>query len=139
MGVHWKIQFLGWGGLTKNQYIGGHGLKRGWGSFGHFVDLGGAWQKREMWCFWGVLIPQCTLWLKFEKQIQMSTILFITSDLNKLVQAPNVKIHGRQNHITHLFHQYIKNLYEWEIGFLSSYFSEKWSNVYKTRKSSLLE
>ena len=47
MGVHWKIQFLGWGGLTKNQHIGGHGLKRGWGSLGHFVDLGGGLGKKE--------------------------------------------------------------------------------------------
>ena len=28
-GVHQKIQFLGRGGVTKNQYIGGNCLKRG--------------------------------------------------------------------------------------------------------------
>ena len=32
--------------------------------------------------------------------------------------------------LTNLFQQYIKNLSEWEIEFLSSYFSEKCSNVY---------
>ena len=59
MGVHWKIQFLGWGGLTKNQYIGGHGLKRGWGSLGHFVDLGGGGlaKKRDMVFLRGVDTP----------------------------------------------------------------------------------
>ena len=38
--------------------------------------------------------------------------------------------------LTNLFQKYIKNLSEWEIGFLSSYFSEKCSDVYK---SGLLE
>ena len=48
----------------------------------------------------------------------------------------------RDNYImslTNLFQQYIKNLAEWEIEFLPSYFSDKCSNVCKIRKSGLLE
>ena len=37
--------------------------------------------------------------------------------------------------LTNLFQQYIKNLSEWEIVFLSSYYREKYSNLYKIRKS----
>ena len=40
--------------------------------------------------------------------------------------------------LTNLFQQYIKNLSEWEIEFLSSYYGEKSSNAYKIRKSGLL-
>ena len=40
---------------------------------------------------------------------------------------------------TNLFQQYIKNLSEWEIEFLSSYYREKCSNAYKIRKSVLLD
>ena len=40
---------------------------------------------------------------------------------------------------TNLFPQYIKNLSEWEIEFLSSYDREKCSNAYKIRKSVLLD
>ena len=40
--------------------------------------------------------------------------------------------------LTNLFQQYIKNLPEWEIEFLSSYYREKCSNAYKIRKSVLL-
>ena len=36
MGIHGKIQFLGEGGFTKNQYIGGNCLKR---ELGQFADL----------------------------------------------------------------------------------------------------
>ena len=41
--------------------------------------------------------------------------------------------------LTNLFQQYINNLSEWEIEFLSSYSGEKYSNAYKIRKSVLLE
>ena len=41
--------------------------------------------------------------------------------------------------IKNLFQQYIKNLSEWEIEFLSSYYREKCSNAYKIRKSVLLD
>ena len=41
--------------------------------------------------------------------------------------------------LTNLFQQYVKNLSEWEIEFLASYFSDKSLNVYKIRKSGLLE
>ena len=41
--------------------------------------------------------------------------------------------------LTNLFQQYIKNLSEWEIEFLSLSFREKCSNAYKIRKSGLLE
>ena len=41
--------------------------------------------------------------------------------------------------ITNLFQQYTKNLSEWEIEFLSSYYREKCSNAYKIRKSVLLD
>ena len=41
--------------------------------------------------------------------------------------------------LTNLFQQYIKNLSEWEIEFLSSYYIEKCSNAYKIRKSVLLD
>ena len=41
--------------------------------------------------------------------------------------------------LTYLFQQYIKNLSESEIEFLSSYYREKCSNAYKTRKSVLLD
>ena len=41
--------------------------------------------------------------------------------------------------LTNLSQQYIKNLSQREIEFLSSYFREKYSNVYKIRKSDLLE
>ena len=41
--------------------------------------------------------------------------------------------------LTNLFQQYIKNLSEWEIEFLSSYYREKCSNAYKIRKSVLLD
>ena len=41
-GVHWKIQFLGGGGLMKNQYRGGGFPKKG--DLGQFANLiGGAW------------------------------------------------------------------------------------------------
>ena len=39
---------------------------------------------------------------------------------------------------TNLFQQYIKNLSEWEIEFLWSYYRAKCSNTYKIRKSVLL-
>ena len=41
--------------------------------------------------------------------------------------------------LTNLFQQYIKNLSEWEIEFLSSYYREKCSNAYKIRKFVLLD
>ena len=42
--------------------------------------------------------------------------------------------------LTNLFQQYIiKNLSEWEIEFLSSYYRVKCSNAYKVRKSVLLD
>ena len=41
--------------------------------------------------------------------------------------------------LTNLFQQYIKNLSEWEIEFLSSYYTDKCSNAYKIRKSVLLD
>ena len=40
---------------------------------------------------------------------------------------------------TNLFQQYIKNLSEWEIEVLSSYYREKCWNAYKIRKSVLLD
>ena len=53
MGILWKIWLLG--GFTKNQYIGGEIVWKGGGGLGQFVDLrvGGAWQKRGVWWFWG--------------------------------------------------------------------------------------
>ena len=45
LGVQWKIQLLGGGGVSKNQYVGGHCLKKG--GFGKFADLRGAWQERR--------------------------------------------------------------------------------------------
>ena len=41
--------------------------------------------------------------------------------------------------LTNLFQQYIKNLSEWEIEFLSSSYREKCSNAYKIRKFVLLD
>ena len=41
--------------------------------------------------------------------------------------------------LANLFQQYITNLSEWEIEFLSSYYREKCSNAYKIRKSVLLD
>ena len=41
--------------------------------------------------------------------------------------------------LTILFQQYIKNLSEWEIEFVPSYYREKRSNSYKIRKSVSLE
>ena len=48
----------------------------------------------------------------------------------------------RENKIisfTNLFEQDFKNFSEWEIEFLSSYYTEKCSNAYKIRKSVLLD
>ena len=48
----------------------------------------------------------------------------------------------KENKITslaNLFQQYIKNLSEWEMEFLSSYYRDKCSNAYKIRKSVLLD
>ena len=62
----------------------------------------------------------------------MNTMLFINSDISKQAQAVKFKI----SRTTELYHSqtfcnkiYFKNLFEWEIEFLSSYFSEKCSNV----------
>ena len=41
--------------------------------------------------------------------------------------------------LTNLFEQDVQNFSEWEIGFLSSYYREKYSNAYKIRKSVLLD
>ena len=41
--------------------------------------------------------------------------------------------------LTNLFEQDVKNLAEWEIEFLSSYYGEKCSKAYKIRKSVLLD
>ena len=41
--------------------------------------------------------------------------------------------------LTNLFKQYIKNLSEWQIKFLPSYYREKCSNAYKFRKAVLLD
>ena len=41
--------------------------------------------------------------------------------------------------LTNLFQQYINNLSEWEIEFLSSYYREKCSNAYKIGKFVLLD
>ena len=41
--------------------------------------------------------------------------------------------------LTNLFQEYIKNLYEWEIEFLSSYYREKCSDAYEIRKSVLID
>ena len=41
--------------------------------------------------------------------------------------------------LTNLLQQYIKNLSEWEIEFLPSYYKEKCSNAYKIRKPVLLD
>ena len=50
LGVHWKIGFLEGGvGVQKKVNIAGGEL---------------TWREREGWCFWGGLIPQCTLWPK---------------------------------------------------------------------------
>ena len=61
MGVHWKTRFLGCE-FTKNQYIGGIAWKgRSWTVYRFKGGAGGFWEKREGWCFYGGLIPQCTL------------------------------------------------------------------------------
>ena len=41
--------------------------------------------------------------------------------------------------LTNYIQQYVKNLSEWDIEFLSSYYREKYSNAYKIRKSVLLD
>ena len=48
-GVHWKIRLFG--GILKNQYIGGDCLKRG----GDWTVcwFKGSWQERRGWCSWG--------------------------------------------------------------------------------------
>ena len=67
LGVHWKIQLLGWGGgggFTKKQYRDGGLPKKG--GLGQFADLGVGWglDKKEggvFFCFFlewgGGLIP----------------------------------------------------------------------------------
>ena len=40
--------------------------------------------------------------------------------------------------LTNLFQQHIKNLSEWEVEFVPSYYTEKCTNAYKIRKSALL-
>ena len=52
LGVHWKIRLLG-GEFTKNRYREGNYLK----------SLGGAWQERGVWCFWGGWYPDATMTL----------------------------------------------------------------------------
>ena len=44
-GVHWKIWFLGGGGVPKNQYKGGNCLKGG--GLGKFTDLRGALARKR--------------------------------------------------------------------------------------------
>ena len=48
MGFHWKIQIFRGGDHKKPIYSGELPEK---GELGKFVDLRGAWQKREWWCF----------------------------------------------------------------------------------------
>ena len=58
MGVHGKIWVLE-EGFTKNQYIGGDCLKRG---FGQFADLRqGGLARKKVFLSGGGLTPQCTL------------------------------------------------------------------------------
>ena len=58
LGVHWKIQLLGGGGLEKPIYKGGLPKK---GQLGQLFDLRGAWQERGGWGVFegGGLIPEC--------------------------------------------------------------------------------
>ena len=41
--------------------------------------------------------------------------------------------------LTNLFQQYVKNISEWEVELISSYYKDKCSNAYKIRKSVLLD
>ena len=77
----------------------------------------------------------------FKNKSEWTLCHFMNSDLKKQAQAIEVNFQGKQNHITHklLFQQYIKNLSEWEIEFLSSYYREKCSNAYKIKKSVLVD
>ena len=58
MGVYWKIQLLGGGGLRKTNIEGGLHKKGAW-TVCRFN--GGAWQERGGGVFDGGLIPQCTI------------------------------------------------------------------------------
>ena len=54
-GIHWKIGHLGGGGgFLKNEYKEGIAKKE---ELRQFVDLRGAWQETEGWCFWGDWYP----------------------------------------------------------------------------------
>ena len=65
----------------------------------------------------------------------------MNSDLNKQAQSLEVTFSRKTKIISlsNLFQQYIKNLSELELEFLSSYFKEKYSNACKVRKSVLLD
>ena len=78
---------------------------------------------------------------KFQKQIWMNIISFVKSDLNKQALALEVTFSRvtKSYYSQTCFNLYIKNLSEWEIECLSSYFKEKCSNVYKIRKSGFIE
>ena len=49
MGVHWKIQLLGGGGVTKNQNKGGIAKKGAW----IVCQFKGDFARKRGWCFWG--------------------------------------------------------------------------------------
>ena len=65
----------------------------------------------------------------------------MNSDLNKQAQSLEVTFSRKTKIISlsNLFQQYIKNLSESELEFLSSYYREKCSNACKIRKSVLLD
>ena len=65
----------------------------------------------------------------------------MNSDLNKQAQSLEVTFSRKTKIISlsNLFQQYIKNLSELELEFLSSYCIEKYSNACKVRKSVLLD
>ena len=71
----------------------------------------------------------------------MNAMSFINSDLKRQTQVLEVTLSRITKHSspTNLFQQYVKNWFEWEIECLSSYFSDKCSNVYKIRKFVSLE
>ena len=65
----------------------------------------------------------------------------MNSDLNKQAQSLEVTFSRKTKIISlsNLFQQYIKNLSELELEFLSSYCRKKCSNACKVRKSVLLD
>ena len=70
--VHGKIQVLGGGGVTWNQYTGEIGLKGGLGQFADLRFKGGAWQERGVvFKGEGVDTPMYTMVLPHGKMVHL--------------------------------------------------------------------